>query len=60
MNTARKDGKRKPVAARPSINTSVIPIWDDPNNHCRSCSKTYAGEAVKLTLKPSTVTLLNK
>lgn len=41
MNYAHKDGNRNPLAAH-SIDTSVIPICDDPNNYCQLCSKTYS------------------
>lgn len=41
MNYAHKDGNRNPLAAH-NIDTSVIPICDDPNNYCQLCSKTYS------------------
>lgn len=45
MKVYHKNGKREPVGStrRKSIpNPNVIPKWDDPANHCRSCSKSYS------------------
>lgn len=49
MNMIHKNGKREPVfkIGRPKliIDDSVIPIWYDPNNYCRSCRKTYSDKS---------------
>lgn len=41
-----KDGKKEPAAlprgTKANIDTSVIPIWNDPNYYCRSCRRIYS------------------
>lgn len=47
-NTVHKYGNREPVAlgrlSTAKIDTGIIPIWNDPNNYCRSCKRAYSGK----------------
>lgn len=48
MNTIHRDGNRKPAALRrfntAMTDTSIIPIWNDPNHYCQSCRRMYANK----------------
>lgn len=48
MNRVHKDGNRKLAVnfgSRPRVDPNITPVWDDLNNYCLSCRKTYSSRA---------------
>lgn len=45
VNKVHKDGKKEPVYHRRNVKKEIDPndwpIWNDPNDHCRACGKSF-------------------